>query len=332
MRVTVTGGAGYIGSHATRMLLDAGHQVQVIDDLSTGHRAAVDGRATFVSCRLHQTEVVQAALEAHRSEAVLHFAAWSLVGQSVEQPLAYWENNVGGTLSLLQAMAAAQVERLVFSSTAAAYGEPDRVPIRESDPILPINPYGASKAAAERAIRDLVEARPSFACAVLRYFNVVGCHPSGDLGEDHRPETHLVPIVIDAALGRRDSISVFGADYPTPDGTCVRDYVHVCDLIDAHLLALNALTSGQTTTFNVGLGRGISVRQVVDAVAQVTDTVFDVREAPRRPGDPATLWTDPEAIGRLGWRPRFTDLGEMIRTAWQWRRDHPHGYGARDDR
>lgn len=328
MRVLVTGGAGYIGSHAVRALLRAGHEVVVLDDLSTGHRAAVDPGARLVVADLRDRGALCEALAG--TDAVVHFAARSVVGESVRAPLDYWDVNVTGSLALLRAMAEQGVRRLVFSSTAATYGIPERMPITEDVPQRPINPYGASKLAVERAIRDLLDADPRWSAAILRYFNVAGCAADGSLGEDHQPETHLVPLVLQAAAGRRPHVTLFGTDYDTPDGTCIRDYVHVEDLVAAHLVALDALRPGELRVHNVGIGRGYSVREVVASVRRVTGRDFEVREGPRRPGDPPRLVTDPSSlVAELGWRPRYTDLDAIVRTAWAWALAHPAGYGDR---
>jgi len=328
MRVLVTGGAGYIGSHAVRALADAGHEVVVLDDLSTGHRAAVDGRARLFEADLRDRRALDEVLPG--VDAVVHFAARSVVSESVRRPLDYWDVNLTGSLALLRAMSDHGVRRLVFSSTAATYGIPDRMPITEDVDQRPINPYGASKLAVERAIRDVLDADPTWSAAILRYFNVAGCASDGSLGEDHQPETHLLPIVLQAAAGRRSHVTLFGTDYDTPDGTCIRDYVHVEDLVAAHLVALEALRPGDLRVHNVGIGRGYSVREVVDAVRRVTGRSFDVREGARRPGDPPSLVTDPSSlVGSLGWRPRHTDIDAIVRTAWAWVQAHPEGYGDR---
>lgn len=323
MRIVVTGGAGYIGSHAVHALLLRGHQIVVIDNLSTGHREAVDPRAELWVADLRDTATLRQALQG--ADAVMHFAARSIVPESVQDPLAYWDNNVGGSISLLTAMQAEQVDTLVFSSTAATYGVPEVLPIAEDTPQHPINPYGATKLAVEAAIADVHRANPAFRSTILRYFNVVGC--AGGLGEDHHPETHLLPLVLQAAAGRRAGVAIFGTDYPTPDGTCLRDYVHVSDLVEAHLLALGALQPGQARIYNVGLGRGWSVREIVQTVKEVTGRDFEVREEARRPGDPPALVTDPTALqAELGWTPRHPAIADAIASQWAWMQAHPHGW------
>ncbi|MCA9492961.1 MAG: UDP-glucose 4-epimerase GalE [Myxococcales bacterium] len=312
MRIVVTGGAGYIGSHAVRAMVRAGHEVRVLDDLSTGHRSAVDPGAHFVQGDLRDPEALDRVLP--EMDAVLHFAARSVVAESVRQPLGYWDNNVGGTIALLAGMARHDVDRIVFSSTAATYGVPDALPIREDAPQAPINPYGSTKLAMERLLAEQSAANPTFSACVLRYFNVVGCAPG--LMERHEPETHLLPILLQAAAGVRPAFQIFGEDYDTPDGTCIRDYVHVEDLVDAHVLALRHLRPGRVLTYNVGLGRGFSVREVVERVRTLTGASFDVDVAPRRAGDPPSLFTDPGRIrDELGWRPT-RDLDDAIRSAW----------------
>jgi len=326
--ILVTGGAGYIGSHAARQLIAAGHRVVVLDNLFRGHRAAVPPEARFVQLELSQTEPLTQLLEDEGVAAVMHFAALTYVGESVERPLSYYQNNLAGTVSLLWAMEEAGVKRLVFSSTAATYGIPPTLPILETTPQLPINPYGWSKRFVEQVLIDTAAARPDFACVGLRYFNVAGCAEDGSIGEDHDPETHLIPLVLQAALGRRKAITVFGADYPTADGTCIRDYVHVDDLCRAHLLALGRMVPGSARYFNVGIGRGYSVREVIDSAMRVTGREIPVELAARRAGDPPELWANADRLrSELGWSPRFTRLDDIIATAWKWFRDHPHGYG-----
>ncbi|MEY3026466.1 MAG: UDP-glucose 4-epimerase [Planctomycetota bacterium] len=338
MRLLVTGGAGYIGSHAALRLLDEGHEVTVVDDLSRGHRGAIEvlraaggARFEFVEADLAETDRLREAIERRGIEAVLHFAALTYVGESVERPLDYFTVNTAGGISLLRAMRDAGVRRIVFSSTCATYGEPDaaRIPIAEDTPQSPINPYGASKLLFERVLRDECAAPVAapLAAVALRYFNVAGCDARGRLGEDHRPETHLIPIALEVALGKRERLSVFGVDYATPDGTCIRDYVHVEDLIDAHVAALPALESGRFKAWNVGIGRGHSVREVIDACRRVTGHAIPTVEAARRPGDPPRLFADPTSIRRdLGWTARHDDLDGIVRTAWDWMRAHPAGY------
>jgi UDP-glucose 4-epimerase len=340
--VLVTGGAGYIGSHAALALLRQGRRVIIYDDLSRGHARAVEAVAAaadqhahllhFERADLTDTARLQAVLMAHGVHAVLHFGALAYVGESVQRPLDYWRVNAGGTLSVLRACAGAGVQRLVYSSTCATYGEPphDRVPIDEALAQRPINPYGASKLAGERMLLDHVASatQPGFACAMLRYFNVCGCDRAGQLGEHHEPETHLIPLAILHALGRRSGpIGIFGTDYPTPDGTAVRDYVHVEDLVGAHLSVLEALTPGQARVYNIGTGKGVSVRQVIDAVQRVSGHTLQVVHQPRRPGDPATLTADPSKIKReLGWQAQVQDVETMIESAWRWFQKHPRGY------
>ena len=329
MNVLVTGGAGYIGSHAAKHLVEAGHRVLVVDNLDLGHRQAVHTGATFAQLDVRQTDALTELLRRHEIEAVMHFAALASVGESVDQPLRYYDNNTAGSLSLLRACDAAGVGRLVFSSTCATYGEPATMPITEETPQEPINPYGASKLAFEWALRDYAAARGSFAFAALRYFNVAGCASDGTLGEDHDPETHLIPVLLQTALGQRDKAYILGDDYPTPDGTCIRDYVHVEDLVDAHIAVLAALTPGDGWYLNLGIGRGHSVKEVVTAVRRVTGVDFDVEVAPRRPGDPPQLYANADKIQRqIGWRARLTKLDAIVETAWRWFRQHPDGYGA----
>ncbi len=311
MRLLVTGGAGYIGSVVAVHLLEAGHQVTVVDDLSTGHADAVPAGATFVKAGIDQI----APLLAEGFDGVLHFAAKSLVGESVEHPERYWHNNVGGTMALLDAIRAAAVPRMVFSSTAATYGEPEEVPITETAPTKPTNPYGASKLAVDMMLAGEANAH-GLAAVSLRYFNVAGA--VGKQGERHTTETHLIPIALQAAAGRRDSLTIYGDDYPTPDGTCVRDYIHVDDLARAHLLALDAATGGEHRIYNLGNGAGFSVRQVIDAVETATGRRIPVTIGARRAGDPATLVASSARIREeLGWVPRKPSVEEMAADAWQ---------------
>lgn len=328
MTVLVTGGAGYIGSHAVKLLRDSGREVVVLDNLYRGHRAAVPDDVTFYEGSLQDGDVLTELFEHEEITEVVHFAALAYVGESVNDPLWYYENNTAGTLSLLSAMSAAGVKRIVFSSTCATYGEPETLPITEGIPQEPINPYGRSKLMVERVLRDLVESDREWAVTALRYFNVAGCAEDGTLGEDHQPETHLIPLVLQTALGQRESITIFGDDYDTPDGTCIRDYVHVEDLGRAHLSALENLKPGEYQFFNLGIGRGFSVREVIDSAIRVTDREIPVVMGARRPGDPPTLYADASKIqNALGWQPKFTELDDIIRTAWEWFREHPGGYG-----
>jgi UDP-glucose-4-epimerase GalE len=325
-RVLVTGGAGYIGSHAVRALRDAGHAVAVFDDFSAGHRRAVPPGVPIVEASVHDDAEVRRALADHRADAVMHFAAWLDVGASVRDPLGYYRNNVEGTLSLLGAMHAEGVRRFVFSSTCAVYGEPARMPIEESFETRPINPYGDTKLAIERALPHLERAH-DLRWMALRYFNAAGAHPDGTIGEDHAPEIHLIPRAIQAAtLG--PALKVFGEDYPTPDGTCLRDYIHVCDLADAHVCALAALDrGGVSSSYNIGTGTPHSVRQVIDAVSRVVGSPVAWEPAPRRPGDPPALYAaSARAQAELGWRPRFADLAVIVGHAWRWHSAHPRGY------
>jgi UDP-glucose 4-epimerase len=322
VRILVTGGAGYIGSVVASQLVETGHETVVLDDFSKGHREAVPEGTRLVSGNLMDVGFVRETLS-QGFDGVLHFAALSLVGESVEQPERYYRNNVCGTLNLLEAMGEADTGRLVFSSTAAVYGEPEEMPIEESAPTVPTNPYGASKLAVDRLIGAVCEAR-GLAGTSLRYFNVAGA--SGRFGEDHQPETHLIPLVLRAAA-EGSSVKIFGTDYPTRDGTAVRDYIHVEDLGRAHLLALEASEPGEHSVYNLGNGAGFSVKEVVEAARRVTGKSIDAVEAPRRAGDPPVLVASSQKIqSHLGWRPEKPDLETMISDAWAWMRDYPHGY------
>ncbi|HEY3237570.1 MAG TPA: UDP-glucose 4-epimerase GalE [Polyangiaceae bacterium] len=329
MKVLVTGGAGYIGSHAVKRLLAAGHQPVVLDDYSRGHRAAVPENVPRVHASTADANAVERALVENEIECVLHFAAFAYVGESVEKPLEYYQNNTGGSLSLLSAMRGAGVERLVFSSTCATYGEPEQMPITEETPQTPVNPYGWSKLFVEQMLRDTARAQPSFGFTSLRYFNVAGCALDGSLGEHHDPETHIIPVILQAALGKREKVTVFGDDYPTPDGTCIRDYIHVDDLIDAHIQAMQTTGPGTRSFYNLGIGRGYSVREVVEAARAVVARDFKVEIGPRRPGDPPELYSDAGKIAReLGWTAQVTDIHQIIESAWRWFREHPDGYSS----
>jgi UDP-glucose 4-epimerase len=321
MRIFITGGAGYIGSHVVKALGEAGHDLVVYDNLSTGHEQAVlSGR--LVRGDLADKPFIAEALAAFRPEAVMHFAASIEVEESVREPLAYYRNNVINTLNLLEAIREAGVKRLIYSSTAAVYGIPERIPVDESAPLLPINPYGASKAMIERVLADLARTG-EIRYAALRYFNVAGADPGGRIGQAYRKPTHLITRALKAAKGEYPKLAVYGTDYPTPDGTCIRDYIHVDDLASAHLLALNRLIeTGTAEIMNCGYGHGYSVREVVAAARKVTGIDFPVEETGRRSGDPPALVADSALLRRLtGWQPRHDDLNFIIRTAWNWERN-----------
>ena len=324
MKILVTGGAGYIGSVVSAELLGAGHQVVVYDNLSHGHRQAVPRGAEILTGEMGDREALDRAFQQHRPEAVMHFAALIEAGESMQAPERYFRNNTASTLTLLECMLQHGTRRLVFSSTAALYGNPERTPIEEDAALRPTNAYGESKLLVERMLGWFHQIH-GLRYASLRYFNAAGA--AGELGEDHRPESHLIPLVLQVALGRRPGISVYGADYDTPDGTCVRDYIHVADLAAAHLLALHALEGRQQLIYNLGNGRGFSVRQVVEVARKVTGHAIPAKDAPRRPGDPAVLVASSEKIRReLGWQPRYPELEQIVASAWEWRRGHPDGY------
>ncbi len=326
MRILVTGGAGYIGSHTVKLLSARGHDVTVYDNLSAGHRKAVPADRLVVG-DLRDVDHLDHVLVVNRIEAVVHFAASCYVGESVTDPAKYYLNNLANSLNLLERCRRHGVSRFVFSSTCATYGVPTAVPITEAEKQLPINPYGNTKLAFERMLADYAPAY-GIGYAALRYFNAAGAAADGSIGEDHDPETHLIPIVLQAALGRRPHVEIYGTDYPTPDGTCVRDYIHVDDLAEAHRLALEKLQPGQGVQFNVGIGRGYSVREVVRTAEEVTGKKIAVTEGPRRPGDPPALVAASDKIRReLGWSPKYTELRPIVESAWNWHRTHPDGYG-----
>jgi UDP-glucose-4-epimerase GalE len=328
MRILVTGGAGYIGSHAVRLFLARGHDVWVYDNLCYGHRAAVPADRLIVADLAEEQRLDQVLLR-HRIEAVVHFAAFCYVGESVSDPGKYYRNNLVNTLGLMECLRRHGVGRMVFSSTCATYGVPDRVPITEEEKQRPINPYGHGKLAVEWALADYAAAY-GWGYASLRYFNAAGASPDGSIGEDHDPETHLLPLVLQTALGQRPHIEVLGTDYPTPDGTCIRDYIHVDDLAEAHLLALERIQPGEGLRLNLGIGRGYSVREVIRTAESVTGKTIPVKEGMRRPGDPPALVASAEKARQLlGWSPRYTELRPIIETAWNWHRTHPRGYADR---
>ena len=324
-RILVTGGAGYIGSVcAAQLVREGGHEVVVVDNLSRGHRAAIPAGVEHAEVDILDAPALASAVADARPDAVMHFAALALVGESVRHPERYWRTNVGGTLNLLDAMRAAGVDRLVVSSTCACYGAPEELPIAEDAPTRPASPYGASKLAVDRMISDHCAAHGMGAIS-LRYFNVAGA--CGEQGEDHDPETHLIPNVLRAALGTLERVEVFGTDYETPDGTAIRDYIHVEDLAQAHLLALEAARGGEHRILNLGNGNGFSVREVIDAGRRVTGLEIPARDAPRRPGDPPVLVAASQRIrDELGWEPRKPELEAMIADAWAWAQAHPDGY------
>jgi len=327
MRILVCGGAGYIGSNMVEVLLKAGHEPIVYDNLSKGHKAAI-GRAPLIQADLADLQTLLRTLRDYKIDAVMHFAAFIEVSESLQYPLRYYHNNVCNTQILLSAMEAAGVERFVFSSTAAVYGIPASIPITEQAPKQPINPYGQTKLTVEQMCHWQAQAG-RLRYAALRYFNACGAGGGGRLGEDHRPESHLIPLVIKAAMGRLPEVKVYGTDYPTPDGTCVRDFIHVEDLCTAHLLALERLDSDHELTYNLGNGSGYSVRQVIDVVRQVSGRDFKVTYTARRPGDPPILTSDAsKARQELGWQIRYPDLHTMVASAWEFHNRYPDGYPA----
>lgn len=328
MSVLVTGGAGYIGSHTVLELLELSEDVVVLDNLQKGHRKAVPG-GKFYKADLRDEEELGKIFKQNDIEAVIHFAAHSLVGESVSSPLKYYNNNVVSTLKLLTKMNECGVKKIVFSSTAAVYGEPENTPILETDTTLPTNPYGETKLTVEKALKWADRAY-GIKYVSLRYFNAAGAHKSGSIGEDHSPESHLIPIILQAALGKREGITIFGDDYATSDGSCVRDYIHVTDLAQAHILALNKLRSGGNSgVYNLGNGRGFSVKEVVEAARQVTGVNIKADIGERRLGDPAVLIASSEKIKKeLQWKPKFNDLKTIIDSAWNWHKNNPDGFAG----
>jgi UDP-glucose 4-epimerase len=326
MNICVIGGAGYIGSHAVKLLVEKGHVVSCIDNLSNGHRAAVDSKAHFYAADLANTFQTIDIFQKEKVEAVMHFAASAYVGESVTDPRKYYRNNVSNTVNMLDAMHATGIRKLVFSSTCATYGMPAKMPITEDLPQNPINPYGDSKLMVEHILKDTAKAE-GLAFAAPRYFNVAGCAPDGSIGEDHRPETHIIPVLLQVALGKKPHMDLYGTDYPTKDGTCIRDYIHVWDLVEAHLVLLENLKAGTGLFYNLGVGRGYSNREIIDSVQRVTGKKVTIKEAPRRAGDPPELYAAPTKIkNELGWSAKFTDLDDIVRTAWNWFGRNPEGY------
>lgn len=331
MNILVTGGAGYIGSHTVQTLLRQGHQVVIYDDLMKGHVDALpemnEGTA-FVLGDIADKELVASVIKENTIDAVVHFAAASLVGESMTQPSLYYNNNVAGTLALLDVLVQTGVKKIVFSSTAAVYGEPKTIPITEDTALCPTNVYGRTKWMIEQMLADY-SAAYGLKYVALRYFNAAGAMLDGLMGEDHEPETHLIPLILKTALGQRKTIAIYGTDYPTPDGTCIRDYIHVCDLADAHVLALNHLLSGGASrVYNLGSQQGFSVREIIATAKEVTGIDFAVEEQARRAGDPAVLIASSEKIRReLHWQPMHSDIQSIIRSAWEWHQSYPDGYG-----
>ncbi|TQR45419.1 UDP-glucose 4-epimerase GalE [Paenibacillus popilliae] len=328
MAVLVTGGAGYIGSHTVAELLARGEEVVIVDSLETGHKDAVLGGTLHIG-DIRDSAFLDSVFAQHSIDAVIHFAAYSLVGESMSNPAKYYDNNVHGTLVLLEAMRKHQVSRIVFSSTAATYGEPERTPIEETEATNPTNVYGETKLTMERMMRWFDQAH-DIRYVSLRYFNAAGAHENGKIGEDHRPETHLIPLVLQTALGQRKEMKVFGNDYPTADGTCIRDYIHVSDLADAHVLAVEYLRGGgQSDVFNLGSGNGFSVLEVIQTAERVTERSVPTVVEERRAGDPAVLIASAnKAKSVLGWNPKRDDLNVLIESAWKWHQARPHGYDS----
>jgi len=326
MSVLVLGGAGYVGSHAVYQLIDQGKDVVVIDNLQTGHEKAVHPDATFYEGDIRDIEFLREVFDHESIDSVIHFAANSLVGESMGIPLEYFDNNVYGTQVLLQAMVEFDVKKIVFSSTAATYGEPKTVPITEDMETNPTNAYGETKLTMEKMMKWAEKAH-GIHYVSLRYFNVAGARSSGEIGEDHNPETHLIPIILEAALGQRPHITIFGQDYDTPDGTCIRDYIHVEDLIEAHLLALDYLDKGESNIFNLGSNQGFSVKEMIDTARKVTGKEIPAKIGERRAGDPSVLIASSEKANQvLGWQPTRTSITKIIQDAWNWHKDHPDGY------
>ena len=331
MNVLVAGGAGYIGSHTVKRLKEAGHTPVIYDNVSRGHREVVDIlKVPAIIADLNERSTLTRALRDHKIDTVMHFAAYAYVGESVEKPLMYYQNNVATTISVLQAMQEVGVSRFVFSSTCAIYGDPDKIPITEDEKKAPVSPYGRSKLQVEQILGDTPLGWKDFKFAALRYFNASGCAMDGTLGEDHDPETHLIPVILQAIMGVRPGITVFGTDYPTSDGTNVRDYIHVDDLADAHIRAMEKLQAGQPIYCNLGTGRGFSVKEIIATAEKVTGKKAPVTYGPRRAGDAIALYADPSrAKNLLGWEAKHKDPQTIIQSAWNWFKDHPRGYAGR---
>lgn len=328
MKILVLGGAGYIGSHTVYELIDAGEEVVIIDSLETGHIEAVHPKAKFYQGDIRERVFVDSVLDAEKDiDAVIHFAAYSLVGESMVNPLKYYDNNMCGTKVLLESLVAHNIDKIVFSSTAATYGEPEKTPIVETDPTNPTNTYGETKLSMEKMFKWTGKAH-GLRYVSLRYFNACGAHPSGEIGEAHSPETHLIPLILQVPNGQREAISVFGSDYPTKDGTCVRDYIHVIDLAQAHILAVKYLMEGnESNIFNLGNGVGHTVKEVIEAAKKVTGLPIKVEMADRRAGDPATLIASSDKAKEvIGWNPQHADIEEIIDSAWKWHKNHPKGF------
>lgn len=328
MNVLVAGGAGYIGSHTVRKLKEAGHTPVIYDNVSRGHKAVVDIlQVPAIFADLNDQPTLIKALKDHKIDVVMHFAAYAYVGESVTQPLMYYQNNVATTVSVLQAMQAAGVHKFVFSSTCATYGDPDSVPITEGQRQLPVSPYGRSKLMVEHILADIHGGNKNFAYAALRYFNACGCAADGTIGEDHDPETHLIPVILQALLGKKDKLTVFGTDYPTKDGTNVRDYIHVDDLADAHIAAMTRLDPSRPIICNLGTGNGFSVKEIIQTAEQVTGRKVPVEYGPRRAGDAIALYADPSRAKQLlGWEAKYKTPKPIIETAWRWFEKNPNGY------
>ncbi|MBZ4683849.1 MAG: UDP-glucose 4-epimerase [Fusobacteriaceae bacterium] len=327
MNILVCGGAGYIGSHAVAELIQRGENVIVVDNLQKGHKDAVWEGAKLYVGDLRDKEFLDKVFKENKIDAVIHFAADSLVGESVQEPIKYYNNNVYGTMCLLEVMKENNVKKIVFSSTAATYGEPENIPILETDKTFPTNPYGETKLAVEKMLK-WAEGAYGIKHVILRYFNVAGAHESGKIGEDHAPETHLIPIILQVALGKREKIFIYGEDYDTKDGTCIRDYIHVMDLVDAHILAVKKLfDTEESGIYNLGNGNGFTVKEVIEVARKVTGHAIPAEVADRRAGDPAKLVASSEkAIKELGWQPKYADLEKIIESAWNWHKNNPNGF------